>query len=68
MACVFAGVPASSALDISSTHDITFLSMARRKMKSVIANIPTDRGVIKAGLQGTGAEVLTLCSPDADHL
>ena len=65
MACVFAGVPASSALDVSSTHDITFLGMGQAEVKGVIAKHPYwTAGVIKAATyRGQGAEVLTLCSP-----
>jgi uncharacterized protein len=50
MACIFAGVPASSALDISTTHDVTFLGVGKEEMNKVIQKHPYwTAGVIKAG-------------------
>jgi len=65
MACIFAGVPASSALDISATHDITFLSMGKEEIKKVVAKHPYwTQGMIKAGTyKGQTADILTLSSP-----
>lgn len=65
MACVFAGVPASSALDITATHDITFLSMGKEEIKKVTTKHPYwTGGIIKAGTyRGQNTEVLTLTSP-----
>lgn len=65
MACIFAGVPASSALDISTTHDITFLSMGKEEIKKVVAKHPYwTQGIIKTGTyKGQAADILTLSSP-----
>ena len=65
MACIFAGVPASSALDISTTHDVTFLSMGTEEIKKVVAKHPYwTQGIIKAGTyKGQAADILTLSSP-----
>jgi TRAP transporter TAXI family solute receptor len=65
MACIFAGVPASSALDISTTHDITFLSMGREEIKKIVTKHPYwPGGLIKGGTyKGQTADILTLSSP-----
>ena len=65
MACVFAGVPASSALDITATHDITFLGVGKEELKSVTKKHPYwTIGVIKPGTyKGQNKEVMTLTSP-----
>jgi uncharacterized protein len=36
MACIFAGAPNSSAMDLSTTHDITFLSLGPEEIKKVL--------------------------------
>jgi TRAP transporter TAXI family solute receptor len=65
MACIFAGVPASAALDISSTHDVTFLGVGSEELKTVIQKHPYwTAGVIKAGTyKGQGGDISTFNSP-----
>jgi TRAP transporter TAXI family solute receptor len=65
MACVFAGVPAAAALDISTTHDVTFLGVGKDELKRVIQKHPYwTAGVIKAGTyKGQTADVPTFDSP-----
>ena len=65
MACIFAGVPASAAMDISSTHDVTYLGVGQEEMKKVIKKHPYwTAGVIKAGTyKGQSATVPTFNSP-----
>ena len=65
MACIFAGVPASAAMDISSTHDVTYLGVGPEEMKKVIKKHPYwTAGVIKAGTyKGQSATVPTFNSP-----
>lgn len=65
MACIFAGVPASSALDISTTHDVTFLSVGKEEMKKVIQKHPYwTAGLIKAGTyKGQTMDIPTFDSP-----
>jgi uncharacterized protein len=65
MACVFAGVPASAAMDISSTHEVTFLGVGPEEMKKVVKKHPYwTAGVIKAGTyKGQSAAVPTFNSP-----
>jgi uncharacterized protein len=65
MACVFAGVPASAAMDISSTHGVTFLGVGKEELKKVIQKHPYwTAGVIKAGsYKGQSADVPTFDSP-----
>ena len=65
MACIFAGVPASAAIDISTTHDVTYLGVGPEEMKKVVKKHPYwTAGVIKAGTyKGQGAAVPTFNSP-----
>lgn len=50
MACIFAGAPASAALDLCTTHDITFLSVGPEEMKKVLKAHPYCKEfVIKGG-------------------
>ncbi len=65
MGCVFAGVPASAALDISSTHSVIFLSMGPQEVKQVTMKHPYwTEGIIKEGTyKGQNAKVITLASP-----
>jgi TRAP transporter TAXI family solute receptor len=59
MACVFAGVPASAALELCTTQDITFLSVGPEEMKKVLKVHPYCKEfVIKAGsYRGLNADV-----------
>jgi uncharacterized protein len=59
MACVFAGVPASAALELCTTLDITFLSVGPEEMKKVLKVHPYCKEfVIKAGsYRGLNADV-----------
>ena len=65
MACIFAGVPASAAMDISSTHEVTYLGVGPEEMKKVIKKHPYwTAGAIKAGTyKGQNAAVPTFDSP-----
>ena len=65
MACVFAGVPASAAMDISSSHDVTFLGVGAQEIQQVVKKHPYwTAGVIKAGTyRGQNADVPTFNSP-----
>ncbi len=65
MACIFAGVPASAALDISTTHDVTFLSVGKEEIKNVVKKHPYwTAGMIKGGTyKGQTADIATLNSP-----
>ena len=65
MACIFAGVPASAALDISTTHDVTFLSVGKEEIKKVVQKHPYwTAGLIRAGTyKGQTADVPTFNSP-----
>lgn len=65
MACIFAGVPAAAALDISSTHDVTFLGVGKEQIRQVIEKHPYwTAGVIKAGTyKGQTVDVPTFNSP-----
>ena len=65
MACIFAGVPASAAMDISSTHDVTYLGVGPEEMKKVVKKHPYwTVGVIKAGTyKGQSTAVPTFDSP-----
>ncbi len=65
MACIFAGVPAAAALDISSTHDVTFLGVGKEELRKVIEKHPYwTAGVIKAGTyKGQNADIPTFNSP-----
>jgi TRAP transporter TAXI family solute receptor len=65
MACIFAGVPASAALDVSTTHDVTFLGVGKEEMKKVTQKHPYwTAGLIKAGTyKGQTADVPTFNSP-----
>ncbi len=65
MACIFAGVPASAAIDISTTHDVTYLGVGPEEMKKVVKKHPYwTAGVIKAGTyKGQSAAVPTFNSP-----
>ncbi len=59
MACVFAGVPASAALELCTTQDITFLSVGPEEMKKVLKDHPYCKEfTIKAGTyRGLNADV-----------
>jgi TRAP transporter TAXI family solute receptor len=59
MACVFAGVPASAALELCTTQDITFLSVGPEEMKKVLKVHPYCKEfVIKAGsYRGLNADI-----------
>ena len=65
MACIFAGVPASAAMDISSTHEVTYLGVGPGEINKVIKRHPYwTAGVIKAGTyKGQSAAVPTFNSP-----
>jgi TRAP transporter TAXI family solute receptor len=65
MACIFAGVPAAAAMDISSTHEVTYLGVGPEEMKKVVKKHPYwTAGVIKAGTyKGQSAAVPTFDSP-----
>jgi uncharacterized protein len=65
MACIFAGVPASAAMDISSTHEVTYLGVGPEEIKKVVKKHPYwTPGVIKAGTyKGQSAAVPTFDSP-----
>jgi TRAP transporter TAXI family solute receptor len=65
MACIFAGVPASAALDISTTHDMTFLSVGKEEIKKVVQKHPYwTAGLIKAGTyKGQTTDIPTFNSP-----
>jgi TRAP transporter TAXI family solute receptor len=65
MACVFAGVPASSAMDISSTHSVIFLGIGPEEVKKITTKHPYwTAGMIKEGTyKGQNARVPTLASP-----
>jgi TRAP transporter TAXI family solute receptor len=64
MACIFAGAPASAALDLCTTHDITFLSVGPEEMKKVLKVHPYCKEVvIKAGTyKGQNADVKTFAT------
>jgi TRAP transporter TAXI family solute receptor len=64
MACIFAGAPASAALDLCTTHDITFLSVGPEEMKKVLKVHPYCKPiVIKAGTyRGQNADVQTFAT------
>jgi TRAP transporter TAXI family solute receptor len=50
MACIFAGAPTSSVLDLATTHDITFLNVGPEELKKVLKVHPYCKEfVIKAG-------------------
>jgi len=50
MACIFAGAPNSTALDLCSTHEITFLGVGPEEIKKVLKVHPYCKEfVIKAG-------------------
>ena len=65
MACIFAGVPAAAALDISSTHDVTFLGVGKEEIRKVTEKHPYwTAGVIKAGTyKGQTVDIPTFNSP-----
>lgn len=64
MACVFAGAPASAALDLCTTQDITFLSVGLEELKKVLKIHPYCKEfVIKAGTyKGQNANVKTFAT------
>jgi len=64
MACVFAGAPASAALDLCTTQDITFLSVGPEELKKVLKIHPYCKEfVIKAGTyKGQNADVKTFAT------
>lgn len=64
MACIFAGAPAASALDLSTTHDITFLHVGTEELKKVLKDHPYCKEfVIKAGTyKGQNADVKTFAT------
>jgi TRAP transporter TAXI family solute receptor len=59
MACIFAGAPASAALHLCTTHDITFFSLGQEELKKVLKVHPCCKEfVIKAGTyKGQNADV-----------
>jgi uncharacterized protein len=65
MACVSAGAPASSALDIASTNDVVFLGLGPEELKKVIKKHPYwTAGVIAAGTyKGQSATISTITNP-----
>lgn len=65
MACIFAGVPASAAMDISTTHEVSYLGVGPEEMKTVVKKHPYwTEGVIKAGTyKGQSTAVPTFNSP-----
>jgi hypothetical protein len=64
MACIFAGAPNSSAMDLSTTHDITFLSVGPEELKKVLSAHPYCKEiVIKAGTyRGQDKDVKTFAT------
>jgi TRAP transporter TAXI family solute receptor len=64
MACIFAGAPASAALDLCTTHDITFFSLGQEELKKVLKVHPYCKEfVIKAGTyKGQNADVKTFAT------
>jgi len=64
MSCIFAGAPASAAVDLSMTHDITFLGVGPEELKKVINVHPYCKEiVIKAGTyKGQKADVKTFAT------
>jgi TRAP transporter TAXI family solute receptor len=65
MACIFAGIPASAAMDISSTHEVMFLGVGQEQLQQVVKKHPYwTAGVIKAGTyRGQNVDVPTFNSP-----
>ncbi len=64
MACIFAGAPASAAMDLSTTHDITFLNVAPAELQKVLKEHPYCKEVvIKAGTyRGQNEDVKTFAT------
>lgn len=64
MACIFAGAPASSVVDLSMTQDITFLNVGSEEMKKVLKVHPYCKEyIIKAGTyRGQSADVKTFAT------
>jgi TRAP transporter TAXI family solute receptor len=64
MACIFAGAPASAALDLCTRHDITFLSVGQDELKKVLKAHPYCKEfVIRAGTyKGQNADVKTFAT------
>ena len=64
MACIFAGAPTSSVLDLATTHDVTLLSVGPAEIKKVLKAHPYCKEfVIKAGTyKGQKADVKTFAT------
>lgn len=64
MACIFAGAPAAAAVDLSTTHEVTFLPVGSEEMKKVLKDHPYCKEfVIKAGTyKGQKADVKTFAT------
>jgi TRAP transporter TAXI family solute receptor len=64
MSCVFAGAPASAAVDLSMTHDVTFLGVGPEELKKVLKDHPYCKEfTIKAGTyKGQKADVQTFAT------
>jgi TRAP transporter TAXI family solute receptor len=65
MSCIFAGSPVAAVVDLSMTHDITFLHVGPEELKKVLQVHPyCTEFVIKAGTyKGQKTDVKTFATP-----
>ncbi|MEO0249895.1 MAG: TAXI family TRAP transporter solute-binding subunit, partial [candidate division WOR-3 bacterium] len=64
MACIFAGAPVSSVMDLCTTHEITFFDVGPEEMKKILKVHPYCKEyVIKAGTyRGQNREIKTFAT------
>lgn len=64
MACIFAGAPVSSIIDLCTTHSITFLNVGPEEMKKILKTHPYCKEIeIKAGTyRGQNSDIKTFAT------